>query len=334
MKKIISYLIILLLSFSFINSCSEDSSITGYPERLPSEHFYFAMDFVDLQTGWVVGTKGGIFKTTDGGKSWIDQSLEIDDKMVAIHFTNFSYGWAASDKELFSTFDGGTTWKHIPLDFTTGKDVQICLSDTGRGWVAPDSYGLILGTRDSGNTWRKNFYSEHPNVTGISFINYKIGYFCSYSGRIFKTIDGWGFSGSRGIRYSQALCFVTEDIGIVGTNIILSSDSSARAEIYKTTDGAGSWNKQFTFNELAVWEIKFANAYIGVAVAGDLSFTFHSATDYIPTGFPYYTINGGYSWSKINNLPSAARIIAADMPDEKGAYFLNTNGQVMYWKLD
>ena len=33
---------------------------------------YNIIKFVDYSTGWIIGNNGNIFRTTDGGESWID----------------------------------------------------------------------------------------------------------------------------------------------------------------------------------------------------------------------------------------------------------------------
>jgi photosystem II stability/assembly factor-like uncharacterized protein len=47
----------------------------------------FGISFVDKKTGWVVGYKGRVIRTYDGGRSWVDQvsSTNADLFSVAFH---------------------------------------------------------------------------------------------------------------------------------------------------------------------------------------------------------------------------------------------------------
>jgi photosystem II stability/assembly factor-like uncharacterized protein len=79
-------------------------------------------DFVDGQHGWVAGPEG-LFRTTDGGNSWVDltSSAPSDMFMMQIDFIDPQTGWflVSTDpamKEgvrLLKTVDGGVTWNLV-----------------------------------------------------------------------------------------------------------------------------------------------------------------------------------------------------------------------------
>ncbi|MBW1856177.1 MAG: hypothetical protein JRJ00_16160 [Deltaproteobacteria bacterium] len=49
--------------------------------------------FVDDTTGWVVGIKGTIIHTTDGGKSWNEQESGTEKNIFSVSFTDAQNGW-------------------------------------------------------------------------------------------------------------------------------------------------------------------------------------------------------------------------------------------------
>src|SRR6266851_5935386 len=90
------------------------------------------MSFINSQDGWIEGETGGatgndfetIFRTTNGGKSWVAVASTGSDNTPAtfpsfghksgLVFVNASTGWATSNG-LYVTHDGGATWQQQPL---------------------------------------------------------------------------------------------------------------------------------------------------------------------------------------------------------------------------
>lgn len=89
--------------------------------------------FVDADTGWVVGLDMAIFKTTDGGASWIRQNNiawkgtppGIPPVAFDVFFLDRNKGWIAGLPELILyTEDGGNSWveqKRNPISPKDGK---------------------------------------------------------------------------------------------------------------------------------------------------------------------------------------------------------------------
>ena len=68
--------------------------------------------FVDDTTGWVVGIKGTIIHTTDGGKSWNDQESGTEKNIFSVSFADAQNGWAVGEfGTIIHTADGGENWK-------------------------------------------------------------------------------------------------------------------------------------------------------------------------------------------------------------------------------
>jgi photosystem II stability/assembly factor-like uncharacterized protein len=109
--------------------------------------------------GWVVGDRGTVLTSIDGGRTWLPPAGKIPVD-IANQFdwhtveTRGAHCWIAGSPgtTILSTDDGGATWQvnktrhHMPLHC-------IRFSDDQHGWAA-GSFGCILGTRDGGRTWR------------------------------------------------------------------------------------------------------------------------------------------------------------------------------------
>lgn len=86
--------------------------------------------FLDPEVGWVISSfwDETILKTSNGGHSWINQSLGLDNSLVSdIQFLDYRNGWicgyAAADSlyKLFYTTNGGENWIPHPFGVEFGN---------------------------------------------------------------------------------------------------------------------------------------------------------------------------------------------------------------------
>ena len=91
--------------------------IWGYTDVLNSIYF------VNNDTGWVVGYRSWspapIFKTTNGGNSWFEQTSGTYGELGSVHFIDSNIGWAAGaglnnissyGGYILNTTNGGINW--------------------------------------------------------------------------------------------------------------------------------------------------------------------------------------------------------------------------------
>lgn len=117
--------------------------------------------FIDSQTGWIAGNKGIIYKTTDGGQSWIEQNSGTTKDLVKVSFTGENNGWAATvDGSVFKTTDGGESWNEFSYaDAVPGMVFSICdllkFFDDNTGFIIAGKLRNIylLKSVDGGETW-------------------------------------------------------------------------------------------------------------------------------------------------------------------------------------
>ena len=104
----------LLLIMSYILSgCEPTSSISDVPTQAHLHHIHF----VDQNNGWVGGSGGTLFQTTNGGQSWLpltnnDDSTNLPEKINSFFFTSREHGWLVSLRgEIYYTNNGGRVWR-------------------------------------------------------------------------------------------------------------------------------------------------------------------------------------------------------------------------------
>jgi photosystem II stability/assembly factor-like uncharacterized protein len=69
---------------------------------------YFRMQFLDTLNGYF-GSPNGLFKTSDGGKSWTNCLVRQTTFMVP-HFFDKNNGYCLAANTIYKTTDGGNNW--------------------------------------------------------------------------------------------------------------------------------------------------------------------------------------------------------------------------------
>ena len=73
-----------------------------------TSELFHAVDFIDLNNGWVTGRNGTILRTTDGGNSWYQQLTRTWYDVSSVCFLNENVGWVSGDYGLIlATNNGG-----------------------------------------------------------------------------------------------------------------------------------------------------------------------------------------------------------------------------------
>lgn len=166
----------------------------GYPiEAVPPTYWNpHRCHFVNPNIGWLVGSRGNVFHTKDGGKSWHLQRSWVNEPVFrSVFFLDIQTGWinGIPDAGLFRTDDGGATWD---LQLPQYEDdplaiVSLFFIDKYNGWAVGEGVsipnqeqnqkqikqkGAVLNTTDGGKKWRlvsvgeKEDFYRHVYFTG------------------------------------------------------------------------------------------------------------------------------------------------------------------------
>ena len=191
MKKIVFCLLLLVVAPSF-------GQWTIQP-RVNENHFR-AVDFVDINHGWIVGNDKTILRTVDGGVTWEDLSMANADSVYAyfqyVKFFDSQRGVVVGNEHstvddrhtkillFYFTEDGGDTWRNavLPVDWDWGV-TDVTFLDNGKGWVSlghtwtgfPHK-NMILKTTDYGKSWETVFERDTLVASSLAFVNDNTGY--------------------------------------------------------------------------------------------------------------------------------------------------------------
>jgi photosystem II stability/assembly factor-like uncharacterized protein len=125
-----------------------------------------AIAAVDADTAWLAGNAVGaagepgvsaVLRTTDGGTTW--KRTSFGDALLAdVGFTDARHGVLVALDRIWSTRDGGRTWrlrKQLPMTVLT----SVAAGDSRQAWVAgwgtQDGAPLVWATGNGGATWRR-----------------------------------------------------------------------------------------------------------------------------------------------------------------------------------
>ena len=85
---------------------------TGLPQTSDTTDWLYAVHFTDENNGTAVGfLEGTILRTTDGGQSWVPQSIGQATGLLGVYFTDTNNGTVVgNDGVILRTTDAGQNW--------------------------------------------------------------------------------------------------------------------------------------------------------------------------------------------------------------------------------
>ena len=285
---------LLLSAFWILFSTSAVAATTTRWGRQPSGTFGWlhSVFFLDQKTGWVVGSKGSLLTTVDGGLNWRVNKKPTQDSLQDVYFSDWQNGWLVCEANVYElktkdaprtyllhTIDGGITWERVNVN---GADVdtrlvKVVFSRGGRGWVFGEA-GTVYTTRDAGKNWKRLQLPTRYLLLGGTFVDDDRGWLVGAGATIVETADGgdtWHvleLAAARGARFT-AISFVDNRLGwAVG----------AEGKIFRTVNGGRSWEPQNSGVAVDLHDVKFLNAMDGWAVGAE--------------GTAIHTFDGGLHW--------------------------------------
>ena len=237
---------------------------------LPDSIYYLAgLSFLDSLTGYIVSTSGTqnngkIFKTTDGGMSWHQQTFDDGINFWDIEFIN-----------------------HI-------KGIAV-------GYIVPpvgDLQGIVYWTENGGEEWHLLDFPEIDNFNHLSFNSLNTAYITGISqiteSIVYKSNNGgqsWELTSGNlvGNYFYDGIDFVqNSDEGILYGSAFISDSAGFIPFISKSIDGGYNWYKPIELDSLLdylvigsdlldeeIWYVcggKFSNSIVLKTTNGGVSF--------------------------------------------------------------
>ena len=249
-----------------------------------------AAAFIDQKHGWAVNSEGRVWKSDDGGKSWIAISTLTasggDDwhfnSAVQLEFVDDRHGWIIETLSIWRTDDGGVNWRQVfPSGFNArGKGQSTWGSFVGpnKAWISRTS-GEVCETKDAAVSWQIQTVMPNGYFTNVYFLDEGTGWLVGYIG------------------------------GETGT------------QLYRTDDGGKSWRK-YLVSAVSIESVYFLDSNEGWAVGGEPS---SKAAKGYTQGLLLHTRDGGQSWDRME-LPFKERYLdRVQFTDEANGWLIGRN---------
>jgi len=206
------------------------------------EGYIYDIEFVSNDVGFIAGDLGQLYKTTNGGATWVPLLASSTGAFTDVEFLNDQLGLVSGEGRVLKTIDGGKTWHPIleapPLTFVTYNSLYFIDEDT---YYVSD--GTLKRTTDGGKTWETLIDKGTIKVKSVQFIG-NISYAAwfninsSETSGIFKSTDNWATYTSFDIVNHPfnpvfSVKFTDENTGYAGSQY----------DLIKTEDGGATWNK-------------------------------------------------------------------------------------------
>ncbi len=175
--------------------------------------------FTNANNGWVVGERGVIVHTEDGGLTWKSQTSGITESLHAITCTGENRCWAVGDKAtILKTKDGGDHWKKLESRLAALLFAVDFVNDR-TGWVVGED-GSIAHTVDGGQSWEKQqatviLFKDGPfakptDFLAVRFVDENRGWVAG-AGGIARTVDAGKTWETKEIEDSAFIGLVSND---------------------------------------------------------------------------------------------------------------------------
>ena len=258
--------------------------------------------------GWIVGAKGQVAHTRDGGRSWAVQTVPfvirswpaVPPDLGGVCFIDPRRGWACADFYnapcVWRTTDGGITWDTMSLSglkYGNLHSSKIRFGDQMHGWLVRGYLGIgnpvagsgdILATTDGGQSWTKQ---DSSNAwSSVWTASPSKCWVVSLEGTIARTTNGGTTWLKQQVVPNKAL------YGLTFRDTLFGWACGDTGAMVHTMDGGLTWVPQVSGTVRELLAIVFLDRTKGFAV-GD-------------TGILLSTTNGGTTWTSIPTGVSVA----------------------------
>jgi hypothetical protein len=193
----------------------------------------------------VSGAGGIILRTTNGGTTWVQQSVGLAGGLLGVCLVDVNHATAVGfDGAILRTTDGGTTWTQQSSG-TAQFLFGVSFTDVNIGTVVGDG-GTILRTTNGGETWtlQSNVLPYAYSLRSVSFTDANKGTIVGSYGSILRTTDG-------GTTWKQQSLLTTNTL--LSVSFTDSNNGTAVGEygiILRTTNGGVTFIKEERLDEI------------------------------------------------------------------------------------
>jgi photosystem II stability/assembly factor-like uncharacterized protein len=258
--------------------------------------------FTDQQTGFIVGSLGTVYKTTDAGTTWNLLSVPTTENLLSLAFTSTNHGViTGTNGKRFVTNDGGQTWTQ-GITVQTGEIRSAAFKNNLEGYCVGSNF--VEYTKDGGYSWMR----VDGTMQSVHFPTPDRGYACGYYGVAYKTEDGgnnWKPMNLNTPQYLNDIYFINRDTGY----------AVGGSKVFRTLDGGETWSSVTNPATSSLYSVHFTDYNHGVAAG------------YRQTIM--YTANAGQTWTISQNSNSTVYYLDIKFPSSQIGFMCSSSGAVL-----
>ena len=280
--------------------------------------------FMDAEHGWIAGQAGYVLSTSDGGATWTKTTMKGRVNLTSVSFADTEHGfasgnwWTSEDigkagPLLFSTSDGGATWKKSRvLAGVNGEMDHVVAIDADTACAVGctsemEHYGVVVRTTSGGSSWLtqlKQSGNKTTVLTGVDFFDADTGWASGYGahsghGVVLATTDGgatWRKQMTPQSAWLTKICFADAQHGW----------ACADKSVLRTTDGGATWAKVAVVRgrDKDIEDVYFVDVQHGWAVGA--------------SGTIWASADGGATWTAQTSGVKSVLLAVAFVSAEQG----------------
>jgi photosystem II stability/assembly factor-like uncharacterized protein len=268
---------------------------------------FTAVDFKNLNTGYIAGENGGLFVTSNGAVTLFSRPIPEPILIQTIDFWNTSYGFTSSaGGKIFRTGNSGSNW--VPLSLSVNRTISGFYLFAPSVIYAAGDNGYITRSTDSGVTWDQTVKSNTAkNLKDVTFFDFVFGFAIGEDGQISRSAGGneWETLPKVTAENLNALAKLNADKAIIVGN---------KGTILKTEDKAKTWRKIDSGTEKNLNSISFFGENVGFIAADE--------------GLALVTLDGGETWIR-SSAGTIRDLTAVSAGTDSKAYFVGDDGSII-----
>ena len=206
-----------------------------------------AVQFINSNTGWIAGSNGKIKKSTNGGTSWFNQSINSSETLRRIFMIDASTGFICGDSgKILKTTNGGNDWDNTNTSGITENIYAMDFINASTGICANESRTQFKTTNGGVNWISSNMNGISPllSIYGIDMADSNTIYAGTGSGfltsaKVYKSVNfGTSYTASlnEGSNFSSA---TIKDVKFINTSTGFAGASNNN--LARTTNGGTTW---------------------------------------------------------------------------------------------
>ncbi|MBE2256538.1 MAG: T9SS type A sorting domain-containing protein [Ignavibacteria bacterium] len=214
--------------YKSINKGNSWNKISDAPENLSILSF----DFINEMTGFVIGKNENsvnlIYRTTNLGKNWILDPVNINNSISQLNFLNEQTGYLTTQNGLYKTENSGLNWTLKNNSSFVTRELKFTSLDTGYCIKGTS----LMKTINGGLNWQ-TLLQQPSGIFLMSFLNSLTGYlfFDNFNNRyLFKTTNGginWSYESFYDkVEYVSDFYFVNETSGYILSDKVYKIENS------------------------------------------------------------------------------------------------------------